>query len=192
MWWWSADALASFGCDPIIIVVPPKWVAPTMDAIEGRASVVAGGSSRQQSVSNGLAAVYSPVVVVHDGARPFPTRRIFQEVVARLGDGFDGAVPGYPSGETLKEIERGAVVRTIDRAKFWAVQTPQAFITQTLKDAHRRARADSIEATDCAQLIEHYGGRVAIVNGDPTNIKVTYPHDLEVASTILARRAARP
>jgi 2-C-methyl-D-erythritol 4-phosphate cytidylyltransferase len=96
-------------------------------------------------------------------------------VLAALGEGWDGVVPGLPVPDTLKRVGRdGRVEETVARESLYAVQTPQAFPADVL----RRAVADGAEATDCAALVEAAGGRVTVVPGDPRLLKVTTADDL--------------
>jgi 2-C-methyl-D-erythritol 4-phosphate cytidylyltransferase len=140
---------------------------------------VAGGLTRAESVRRGLAAVPddAAIVVVHDAARPFAGAALFDAVVAAVRDGADGAVPGVPVTDTVKQVDGGVVVATPDRASLVAVQTPQAFRADVLRRAHLGAP----EGTDDAALVEAMGGRVAVVAGDPSNRKITEPGDLDWA-----------
>ena len=101
--------------------------------------------------------------------------------------GADGAVPGVPVPDTIKRVDPadGHVVETLDRATLRAIQTPQAFSAAALRAAH----VGGGDATDDAALVEAAGGRVVVVEGDPTNLKVTGPDDLERAEALLGRRS---
>jgi 2-C-methyl-D-erythritol 4-phosphate cytidylyltransferase len=98
-------------------------------------------------------------------------------------------VVGLPLDETLKRVDRGAVVETVARSGLWRVQTPQTFLTDALVRAHEAARRDGFVATDDAQLVERYGRGVVVVAGSTTNIKLTYPGDFAIAEALLAMRA---
>jgi 2-C-methyl-D-erythritol 4-phosphate cytidylyltransferase len=122
------------------------------------------------------------VILVHDAARPLVTDPVIERVLAPLGHGWDGAVPGVPLADTIKRVEHGAVVETVDRTGVWAVQTPQAFAA----DVFRRAVArDARDATDCSAVVEAAGGRVTVVEGDRRLLKVTTPADLELVESWL-------
>ena len=149
--------------------------------------VVLGGDERQRSVRNGLEVVDAPKVVVHDAARPFATPELVHEVVDAV-KGAHGAAPAVPVADTLKEVRDGRVIRTVERSSLWAVQTPQAFLTDALKSVHDKARVDGFLATDDAQLVERYGGVMRIVEGSRDNIKLTYPEDWRVAEAMIAAR----
>lgn len=157
--------------DGVVLVVPEDDV--------GREGGVAGGSTRSESVRNGLAAVPddADVVVVHDAARPLAPQVLFERVIAAIDAGADGAVPGTPVADTIKVVDPddGAVVDTPDRSRLVAVQTPQAFRADVLRRAHRNGG----DATDDAALVEADGGRVVVVDGDPSNRKLTTREDLD-------------
>ena len=160
----------------VVVVVP----AGTEDD-DGFDVAVAGGSTRSESVRRGLDAVPddADVIVVHDGARPLATVDLFRRVIEAVEAGADGAVPGMPVTDTIKQIlPDGTVVNTPDRARLVAVQTPQAFAAHVL----RRAHAGHAEATDDAALIEAAGGHVVVVAGEADNRKITRPEDLEWAA----------
>ncbi len=153
-------------------------------------TVVAGGSTRQASVSAGLDAVRgeASVVVIHDGARPLAPAASFDAVLAALDCRPDasGAVIGHPSTDTVKIVETGEVVRTPERERVWAVQTPQAFRIGALRAAHAAAAISGLEATDDAALVERAQGTVLVVEGPRWNIKVTTEEDLVCASALIA------
>ena len=174
---WSVDAARRCSAG-VVVVLPADAVA--LD-VPGADVVVAGGATRSGSVRAGLAAVpqEASVVVVHDAARPVPVPDVWARVLEAIAAGADAAVPAVPVTDTLREVG-GA---TVDRARFVAVQTPQAFRAGALRTAH----AGDPEGTDDASLVEATGGRVVVVDGDPANIKVTTPVDLELAE-VLCRR----
>jgi 2-C-methyl-D-erythritol 4-phosphate cytidylyltransferase/2-C-methyl-D-erythritol 2,4-cyclodiphosphate synthase len=122
------------------------------------------------------------VVLVHDAARPLLADSVLERLLAALGEGWDGAIPGLPLADTVKRVRDGAVAETVDRSGLWAVQTPQAFPAPTLRAA--LADADG-ESTDCAGLVEARGGRVTVVPGDRRLLKVTEPADLELVHSWL-------
>jgi 2-C-methyl-D-erythritol 4-phosphate cytidylyltransferase len=149
-----------------------------------------GGSSRQASVAAGLELVDAPTVIVHDAARPFVTEAMLEAVIAPLSE-VDGAITALRMNETLKRADGDLVIETVDRSNLWRSQTPQAFRTDALRKAHLKARDESFAATDDAQLIERYGGQIALVPGDPANIKLTYEDDFVVAEAMIERFEGR-
>ncbi len=183
---WAVDA-----CRPVssgvVLVVPADRPFPPRDA-HGADVVVPGGSSRAESVRQGLAAVPdgTDVVLVHDAARPLASASVFEAVVDAVTiSGADGAVPGLEVADTVKTVTEidGVchVAATLDRRTLVAVQTPQAFRADVLRRAHREGAASKVEATDDAMLVEAIGGRVRVVPGDPGNFKITTSGDLQAA-----------
>jgi 2-C-methyl-D-erythritol 4-phosphate cytidylyltransferase len=179
--------------DGVVVVLPADDVAGHRNVWHSErgaaVAVVAGGSTRSESVRAGLAAVPSSatVIMVHDGARPFASPGLFASVVASVRAGADGVVPGVVVADTIKQIDdAGRVVATPDRASLRAVQTPQGFAAGALRAAH----ASNAEATDDAGLIEAAGGRVVVIDGEVGNRKITTPDDLAWARTQWAEREA--
>ena len=124
------------------------------------------------------------VVVVHDGPRPAATAGLFKAVIAEVRGGADGAVPGLPVTDTVKRVRDGVVVETLVRAELMAVQTPQAFDAAALRKAH----STEPEATDDAAVVEAVGGRVVVVPGEASNIKITDRADLDDIARVLEGR----
>lgn len=171
---WALRAAAQH-TDGVVLVVP----AEVADRPEPLAAVVVGGGlTRSASVRAGLTAVPADAdtIVVHDAARPVPVPDVWARVLAALEAGVDAVVPVVPVSDTLREV--GAA--TVDRSRFVAVQTPQAFRAGALRAAH----ADQTDSTDDAALVEAAGGRVVVVDGDPANIKITTPVDLRLAEQL--------
>ncbi len=149
-------------------------------------AVVAGADHRQGSVQAGLAHVGGAAVsVVHDGARPLVTPEVVTAVVQAATD-TGAATAGVPVRETVKRVDAGAIAQTLDRERLWIARTPQAFRTELLLQAHRRASADGFVGTDDAVLVERLGQVVRMVEDAPQNIKITVPSDLELAEMYLA------
>ena len=167
---WSLDVLREV-CDRVVVAVPPDRARPP--------DFVAGGDTRSQSVRNALdAAPEASVVVVHDAARPLVTVALVRRCIDAL-EGYDGVIAAIPVTDTVKEVEDGAVIRTPDRGRLWAAQTPQVFRADVLR------RASAGEATDDAALVEALGGRVRVVKGAPENFKITTSLDVRVAEALL-------
>lgn len=152
--------------------------------------IAPGGKERQDSVFHGLNLVEDKrsVVLVHDGARPLIEPHVIQYALRELKD-CEGVVVGVPVKDTIKEVTDGVVARTLRRDVLWAVQTPQVFRYETILHAYEQASADSFYSTDDSALIERYGGKVKMVTGSYTNIKITTPGDLLVAEQFLRMRA---
>lgn len=184
------------GIEEIVLVVNAEDLGRAAEEIiaphvPGRTvRIVEGGQRRQESVLHALRALSYPedTVVVHDGARPLATPSLFQRVIKALGDcDCDGIIAAVPVVDTMKEVEGGWVVRTPVRQRMWAVQTPQCFRAGALLDAHERAFREGVWATDDAALLERYRYRVRVVEGEVTNLKVTYASDMVLAEALLER-----
>jgi 2-C-methyl-D-erythritol 4-phosphate cytidylyltransferase len=162
----------------------PEWLR----RLDARIAIVSGGASRAASVRAALDALGDvDIVLVHDAARPLVTTEIIGRCIEAAARG-DGAVAGWPASDTLKEVDAERRVRaTPDRTRIWHAQTPQAFPASLLRRAY--TAWDGSEATDDATLVERVGGRVVMVEGSPTNLKVTRPEDVAVAEALLAMAA---
>jgi 2-C-methyl-D-erythritol 4-phosphate cytidylyltransferase len=177
--------------DRVVLVVPAAWEEPaTLLADElaaGKvAAAVAGGPVRALSVAAGLAEVPAAAAAVlgHDAARPFASPALVDRLLAALAD-HDGAVPVVAVTDTVKRVHGGRVVGTLDRSQLRAVQTPQAFRAGPLRQAFAVGESALHAATDCSSLVEAAGFEVAAVPGEPGNVKITDPGDLERAEARL-------
>ena len=152
--------------------------------------VVAGGPERQDSVRLALAAVGNDaeIVLIHDAVRPFLTVQMVEDVVKTARE-TGAAIIALPMRDTVKQVRADHVIeRTVDRKPLWLAQTPQAFRRDWLQEAHRKAHADGVVATDDAYLLEWMGRPVTVVEGSGENIKVTRPEDMVIGEAILASR----
>ena len=142
-------------------------------------TVCAGGDRRQDSVSNGLKELPKACdgVLVHDSARPFVSARIITDLIDALNDGARGVIPAIEVADTIKRVDGENVTETLKRSELRAVQTPQAFETALLKEAHKRAISEGWEVTDDASMVERME-KVAIIPGEQANVKITTPEDL--------------
>jgi 2-C-methyl-D-erythritol 4-phosphate cytidylyltransferase len=150
-------------------------------------AVVRGGERRQDSVACGVAALKGQdddIVLVHDGARPLVTQELIERVIDAARE-TGAAVPAVPLEDTVKEAEKGRVVRTLERSRLFRAQTPQGFALGLLQRALAQARVEGADVTDEAALVERLGLPVALVPGDPRNIKITSPLDLTMAEAFL-------
>jgi 2-C-methyl-D-erythritol 4-phosphate cytidylyltransferase len=180
---------ASEHVDSVVVVAPPGWEEPAILCAEeesaGKVVVcVAGGETRADSVRAGVAevAASAEIILVHDAARPLVTDDVIARVVAALADeGVDGAVPGLPIPDTVKQASGDLVERTIPRDDLVAVQTPQGFRASVFRNVLAESQAP---ATDCAGLLEAAGRRVRIVSGDWRLTKVTTQADLAVVERL--------
>jgi len=175
----------------IVVVLPADWVDRIRRQLGRRletlkvTTLVPGGARRQDSVRIGLEATTSPIVLVHDAARPLITRQAITAVtLAARRHG--AAVLAHPAVDTIKIADaRGRVVNTPDRSQVWHAQTPQGIRREIFLNGYKvNGRKD---ATDDVQLVERAGGKVVIVPGPATNFKVTTPDDLARAAALLDR-----
>lgn len=152
-------------------------------------AICAGGTRRQDSVSEGLKQ-FDKVdwVMIHDGARPCITQDIIERGLEQAKD-TGAAVPAMPVADTIKVVSTDSYVKgTPPRDKLWAVQTPQVFRFDIISEAHRKAKDD---VTDDASMVESLGYNVKVFRGSYTNIKVTIPEDLIIAEAIIKSRNKR-
>ena len=154
----------------------------SLDAFEGFDQIVVvgrgdvpGGLRRQDSVYNGLCSLDPDIdfVLVHDGARPFVSKDVIQRVKDALLEGSKAVIPCVKPKDTIRTAEK-----TLDRSKLFLVQTPQGFDVNILKNCFEKANADGFDATDDASIVEHYGYKVDLVDGDYANIKITTKDDI--------------
>ncbi len=176
--------------EAIVVVAAEEWEEPSILVAEeigaGKVSAcVTGGEARADSVRAGLAEVpdEAAVVLVHDAARPLISDKVIERVLAPLGEGWDGAVPGLPVSDTVKRADSGTVVGTVDREGLYVIQTPQAFVAETFR---RAVNGFEGNPTDCAGFVEASGGRIKIVDGDRRLLKVTTQDDLDLVAGLLA------
>ena len=150
-------------------------------------TVVAGGKERQDSVANALATVTEEdgYVAVHDGARPFAGREVFERTLA-AAQKCGAAIAAVPVKDTIKIIDaQGQVVSTPVRSTLQAVQTPQIFNIRLLKQAYAYLAEHPAAVTDDASVVELLGHPVMVAQGRYENIKITTPEDLLLAENLL-------
>ncbi len=150
--------------------------------------VAIGGATRTESVMNGLETLpnSTAVAAVHDAARPFATADLLMRCVEscrRKGSG----VAGRPATDTVKKADAaGKVLETLDRSAVWLIETPQVFPFMKLKEAYQKAVERQFAPTDDAGVMESFGHSVHLVEAQAPNLKITYPHDLTIAETLIA------
>lgn len=144
-------------------------------------------------MTKGLASLpaQTDVVLVHDAARPFVTEEQISGVLGALEGRWDGAISAVPLEDSLKRATGDEIVASVDRNSVWRAQTPQAFRRAVFEKALHDAEEAEIDVTDCSELLTRVGLPVKVVEGDPFNIKLTRPADLELAELILRTRSAR-
>ncbi|MCB0272082.1 MAG: 2-C-methyl-D-erythritol 4-phosphate cytidylyltransferase [Bdellovibrionales bacterium] len=163
--------------DKILVVVPQAWMDQVLSA---EVEKVVGGASRKVSVYNGICAIKnaSNKVLIHDGVRCMVSHQDITDVIQACEKPFDGAALGLPVTNTLKKVENECILHTVDRNHVWSMQTPQVFFFEVIKKAYEQVMKDNIEITDDAQAVEYIGGRVKVIQGSSSNIKITYPEDI--------------
>lgn len=189
---WSIDALREVeAVDEVVVALPREH----LDAAPAGTVAVAGGEFRSQSVRAALGASGGgDPVIVHDAARPLAEGRLFEAALAELAtSGADAVVAAAPVPDTIKEVatDGRTVVRTLDRGRLWAIQTPQVFRRAALEMALGQPDDVLTRATDDAWLIERAGGAVRVFHAEQPNIKVTTEVELQLAETLLSRRVER-
>lgn len=177
--------------DRIILVLPKDEIDYCKEEVLDKYSlkvdlIVEGGKERQDSVINALdKLVDDEIVLIHDGARPFVSQRIIDEGIkyARL---YGAAAPGVMPKDTIKiKDDNSFSLSTPDRNTLVAIQTPQVFKLNIIKDCHKRVKEENIKVTDDTMVVEEYGNEVYLYEGDYTNIKVTTPEDLILAEKLI-------
>ena len=144
--------------------------------------VKAGGRTRTESVFEGIKAVSedSSIVLIHDGVRPFISYNLISSCVEAACD-YNACIPVTDIVDTVKEVAGGMVKSTLDRSNLKAVQTPQAFDYELIRDCYAKAMTEDASFTDDASVVEYYGYQVKTIEGLPRNIKITTPLDLRIA-----------
>ena len=175
-----------------ILIVTREDLIPTVSEIckeETKVtSVIAGGSSRSESVLRGLRQARGELVAIHDGARPFVTPEVICRTVSAAIE-FGGAAPAIPVKDTIKVADGGLVLDTPDRSNLFAVQTPQIFYRQEILRALTEAMEQGIPLTDDCSAAEWAEMTVMLTEGSEENIKITTPMDLILGEAILQRRS---
>ena len=141
-----------------------------------------GGATRQQSVYNGLKLSGCDYVIIHDGARPMITTDIVNNCIEMVKD-MKALTVATKTIDTIKEVENGKIIRTIDRSKLYNTQTPQAFEYKLIKRAHDKLKDQNF--TDDTGMLEALGQTVYILDGSYKNIKITTQFDIETAKIFL-------
>jgi 2-C-methyl-D-erythritol 4-phosphate cytidylyltransferase len=179
---WSLDACQASGTVTTVVVAVPAGHAHGLQEVV----IVDGGATRAESVANALGAVDTELVAIHDAARPLLTGQLLDDLVAELvaNPEADAIIAAAPVTDTVKRVDGGRIVATLDRSELWGAQTPQVFRTEALRKALRSAHT----VTDEAMLIEAAGGTVLVHDPGVANLKVTTQVDLRVAELLLDGR----
>lgn len=194
----SIDAfLNGYAFDEVVVAVPSELAANPPSYLDD-VIVVEGGERRQDSVANAVRAVApsSQVIVIHDAARPLVSPSLIERTIAAAIE-HGAAIAALQARDTVKRADASRIIRdTLPRDEIFLAQTPQAFRVGVLRDALLRgealAQAGTLtDATDEAMLAEAAGHHVHLVEGDPRNLKITTPDDLDIAERLLGAPSAR-
>lgn len=184
----SVEAFLSVSdIDEIIVVARAQDIDIYSELLtDERISFVIGGSTRQQSVKNAVETVDDAhLIVIHDGARPLIKCEDIEKTI-RAAEEFSAAAVGVFVKDTIKIVDKqGFVESTPDRSTLFAVQTPQIFDFDLYKNAMQKADEQGLDFTDDCQLVELCGGKVKMVEGSYSNIKITTPDDIALAENLL-------
>lgn len=177
--------------DEVILVLPEDEVDYCKKEVLQKYSlkvdrIVIGGKERQDSVFNALEAMEKAnIVLIHDGARPFISEKIIEEGI-KYANIYGAAAPGVTPKDTIKiKNEDNISVDTPDRNTLVAVQTPQCFKYDEIYQCHRKIKEENAIVTDDTSVVEKYGHKVYLYEGDYTNIKITTPEDLILAERLI-------
>jgi 2-C-methyl-D-erythritol 4-phosphate cytidylyltransferase/2-C-methyl-D-erythritol 2,4-cyclodiphosphate synthase len=189
----AAAAAASPSVRGLVVTFPPGWESRAracVDDLDIDTRFVEGGETRQDSVRTALAAVPGSVgtVAVHDAARPFAPPDLFTRVLAAVEQGADGAVPVLAVADTVLRVREEVVEGVEPRDEIALGQTPQAFRTSVLREAHAKAEAAGAHFTDDASMLRWAGSEVRAIAGDPENLKITTLADLAMADRRMGAR----
>lgn len=192
---WVLDAMQAAGSVRDVVVVHGDHTKAAIQSLLSSGAwtkvtaLVPGGDQRQLSMANGVRAVAEDleVVLVHDAARPLITPALI-DMCAERARQTGAAILATPMSDTVKRVEDGVVVATLDRSTLWAAQTPQGFVKERMLELCEAAISGDIEFTDEASLAEALGWTVSVVPGDRLNIKITHPEDLDVVDALLLQR----
>lgn len=186
--------------EKVIVLCPSKWVEHTKNLIqkhiapaEGRIAVIEGGSTRNETIMNAISYIDAlgrldddTIIVTHDSVRPFVTYRIIEENIKAARE-YGACDTVIPATDTIVESLDHSVISSIpDRSVMYQGQTPQSFNAVKLKNLYNSLSEEEKEIlTDAAKIFVMKGERVALVQGETFNMKITYPYDLRVAKSLL-------
>lgn len=150
--------------------------------------IVIGGAERQDSVYNGLKSLENTetdIVLIHDGARPFISDRIIEDGI-KYASIYGACAPGVMPKDTIKIKEKNNFsIDTPNREMLVAIQTPQVFKFREILECHKKVKMDKVVVTDDTMVVERYGTKVYLYDGEYTNIKITTPEDLILGEKLI-------
>ncbi|MBD7912686.1 MULTISPECIES: 2-C-methyl-D-erythritol 4-phosphate cytidylyltransferase [Clostridium] len=179
--------------DEIVLVLPKDEISYCKEHVLKKHSlkvdkIVEGGKERQDSVYNGLKVLSeTDIIVIHDGARPFISESIIDKGI-ECAVKYGAAAPGVMPKDTIKVRDKNFFSKeTLNRSELVSVQTPQVFKSEIIKECHEKIKEDNFIATDDTMVVERYGYKVYLYEGDYKNIKITTPEDLFLAEYMLKK-----
>uniref|UniRef100_UPI004028D794 2-C-methyl-D-erythritol 4-phosphate cytidylyltransferase n=1 Tax=Candidatus Stercorousia sp. TaxID=3048886 RepID=UPI004028D794 len=183
---YTIEAFEKSEVDEIIICANINIIEELKEIFKNsqKVKIIEGGATRQESVFNGLKASECDYVLIHDGARPMISTDLINSAIEEVKTK-KALTVATKTIDTIKEVIDGKIVRTIDRAKLYNTQTPQAFEYNLIKDAHMKLYGQNY--TDDAGMLEELGQTVYILNGSYKNIKITTQNDIDIAKIYLAQ-----
>ncbi len=181
---YTVDAFNASNVDEIIICanVSIREELGLIFANYPKVRIIEGGQTRQESVFNGLKVCDCDYVLIHDGARPMISVELINSAIEMVKEK-KALTVATKTIDTIKEVEDGKIVRTVDRSKLYNTQTPQAFEFKLIKQAHEKLAGQNF--TDDAGMLEELGQTVYILNGSYKNIKITTQSDIDIAKIYL-------
>lgn len=181
---YTIDAFEASNVDEIIVCSHISIIDELKELFKNykKVSFTEGGTTRQQSVFNGLQKSECDYVIIHDGARPMVTTDMVNNCIEMVKD-MKALTVATKTIDTIKDVENGKIIRTIDRSKLYNTQTPQAFEYKLIKRAHEKLKDQNF--TDDAGMLEALGETVYILDGSYKNIKITTQFDIETAKIFL-------
>lgn len=183
---YTIEAFEKSEIDEIIICANINIIEELKEIFKNsqKVKIIEGGATRQESVFNGLKASECDYVLIHDGARPMISTDLINSAIEEVKTK-KALTVATKTIDTIKEVIDGKIVKTIDRAKLYNTQTPQAFEYNLIKDAHMKLYGQNF--TDDAGMLEELGQTVYILNGSYKNIKITTQNDIDIAKIYLAQ-----
>ena len=183
----------------ILVLTPKQWIKHTQDLIrkyipaDDRIQVIEGGDTRNETIMNAIAHIEKngmleedTVIVTHDSVRPFVTHRILEENI-RYAKEYGACDTVIPATDTIVESKDHHMISDIpDRSVMYQGQTPQSFRAMHLKTIYESLTGEEKKIlTDACKILVMKGENVHLVEGEESNIKITYPYDLRVAEALL-------
>lgn len=188
--------------DEIIVLCPKQWINHTEDIISkyigdsNNIKVIEGGNLRNDTIMNAIRYIEDnheinddSIIVTHDSVRPFITHRIIEENIQYASE-YGSCNTVIPSTDTIVESKDGKFISSIpNRQNMYQGQTPQSFKILKLKELYNNMADKEKELlTDASKIFSNNNEKVFLVEGEVSNIKITYPHDLRVANSILIEK----